>query len=365
VITRNKLVSAISLALLSVSSSALMAQSVDNVKVAPYAQINHGVMVTDSAAGTKTYTADNDNSASRAGVNVSADVADTGLSVGAHVELEYQVNPSNAVSEDIRTVSGEFAERHLNIYVAGAFGKVSVGQGDGAANGNIERDLSGTAVISYANPGLMGGGLSFVDESNPDPTDPVRFGAAMSDQDFESRYTRVRYDLPKFGPVGLAVSQGTKGGDDDVSELSARFDGELGGAGKLSAAVGYSSRDVGGAADRSDTIGGAVSWLHDSGVNLTGAYSSVSNDDAADPDSDFYLVKLGYKTGMHAMDIHMMEASDRVAEGDTVTTVGVGYVYSPVKYFSAYAGYNNNSLDRDAGDYENVDTLFIGGLLKF
>jgi hypothetical protein len=340
-----------------------MAQSVDNVTVAPYAQINHGVMVTDSAAGTKTYTADNDNSASRAGVRVNADVADTGLSVGAHVELEYQVNPSNAVSENERTISGEFAERHLNIYVAGAFGKVSVGQGDGAANGNIERDLSGTAVISYANPGLVGGGLNFVETSSP--ADVVRFGAAMSDQDFESRYTRVRYDLPKFGPVSLAVSQGTKNSDEDVSELSARFDSELGGAGKLSAALGYSSRDVGGATDKADTIGGSVSWLHDSGVNLTGAYSAASDDNSANPDSDFYLVKLGYKTGMHAMDIHMMEASDRVAEGDTATTVGVGYVYSPAKYFSAYPGYNTNSLDRDAGDYENVDTLFVGGLLKF
>ncbi len=359
---QNKLRSAIVAIACGITSTGVLAQaSVSNVSVDPYGQINYGVMVTDSAAGTKTYTSDNDNSASRAGVRLSGDVADTGLTVGAHVELEYQVNPSNAVSEDERTISGEFAERHLNVYVAGAFGKVSVGQGDGAANGNIERDLSGTAVISYANPGLMGGGLSFVEKSNP--ADTVRFGAAMSDQDFESRYTRVRYDLPRVGPLKVALSQGTKNDDQDVTEIGARFDGELGG--KVSAALGYSSRDVGGAADRVDTLGGSVSWLHDSGFNVTGAYSTVSDDDAANPDSDFFLVKLGYKTGRHAMDIHMMEASDRVAEGDSAETLGLGYVYTPVKYFSAYAGYNNNSLDRNAGDYENVDTLFVGALLKF
>lgn len=358
---QNKLRSAIVAIACGVTSTGVLAQaSVSNLTVDPYGQINHGVMVTDSAAGTKTYTADNDNSASRAGVRISGDVADTGLSVGAHVELEYQVNASNAVSEDVRTVSGEFNERHLNIYLAGAFGKVSVGQGDGAANGNIEQDLSGTAVISYANPALIGGGLSFVDEATGDA---VQFSSAMSDQDFESRYTRVRYDLPSVGPIKLAVSQGTKSGDDDVTELGARFSGELGG--KVIAALGYSSKDVGGVADKLDIIGGSVSWLHDSGVNVTGAYSTASDDNPANPDSDFYLVKLGYKTGNHTMDIHLMEASDRVAEGDSAQTVGVGYVYTPVKYFSAYAGYNANSLDRDAGDYENVDTLFVGALLKF
>ena len=361
-IKKNKLACCVALAVGAASSGAAFAQaSVSNLAVDPYGQINHGVMVTDSAAGTKTYTADNDNSASRAGVRISGDVADTGLTVGAHVELEYQVNPSNAVSEDERSISGDFNERHLNVFVAGAFGKASVGQGDGAANGNIERDLSGTAVVSYANPALIGGGLSFVEKS--DPADTVRFGAAMSDQDFESRYTRVRYDLPDVGPLKIAVSQGTKNDDQDVTEAGVRFDGELGG--KVSAALGYSSRDVGGVADKVETLGGSVSWLHESGVNLTAAYSTASDDDAANPDSDFYLVKLGYKTGAHAMDIHLMEASDRVAEGDSAETIGVGYVYTPVKYFSAYAGYNNNSLDRNAGDYDNVDTLFIGALLKF
>ncbi|OZB14163.1 MAG: hypothetical protein B7X58_08315 [Marinobacter sp. 34-60-7] len=366
-----------------VSSSGVLAQaSVSNVTIDGYGQINHGVMVSDTAAGTKTYTADNDNSATRAGFHVKADIEGTGLSVGSHVELEYQVNPSNVVNEDRRTVSGEFTERHLNIFVAGAFGKVSVGQGDGAANGNIEQDLSGTAVISYANPALIGAGLNFVDESNGASQS---FGSVMSNNDFESRYTRVRYDLPKFGPVQLAVSQGTKTSSDvdvitdlvtgevssstsydsrDITELSARFSGELGG-GKMIGALGYSSADIGGAADKLDTIGGSVSWLHGSGVNLTAGYSQVEDDNAANPDSDFYLVKVGYKTGKHAMDIHMMESNDRVLEGDSATTVGVGYVYSPVSYFSAYAGYNNNTLDRDAGDYEDVNTLFVGGLLKF
>jgi hypothetical protein len=368
---QNKLRASIVAIVCGVSSSGVLAQaSVSNVKIDGYGQINHGVMVSDTAAGTKTYTADNDNSASRAGFRVSADVEGTGLTVGGHVELEYQVNASNAVTERNRSISGDFNERHLNVFVAGAFGKVSVGQGDGAANGNIERDLSGTSVISYANPALIGGSLSFVDEANGTS---VEFSDAMSDLDFESRYTRVRYDLPKIGPVSIAVSQGTKGasgdsaatGDKDVTEVGARYSGELGGAGKVIAALGYSSKDeLGTVADKTQIVGGSVSWLHDSGFNLTGAYSQVSNDDPTNEDGDFYLVKAGYKVGKHAMDVHMMEASDLI-DGADAQTVGVGYVYTPVSYFSMYAGYNNNTLDTDAGDYEDVNTLFVGGLLKF
>ncbi|MEE3118661.1 MAG: porin, partial [Pseudomonadota bacterium] len=93
-IKKNKLACCVALALGAASSGAAFAQApVSNLVVDPYGQINHGLMVTDSAAGTKTYTADNDNSASRAGVKISGDVVDTGLTVGAHVELEYQVNP--------------------------------------------------------------------------------------------------------------------------------------------------------------------------------------------------------------------------------------------------------------------------------
>lgn len=354
------LVQCVALSLASLSASGVYAQSpVSNVSTDVYGQINHGLMVGDTGNGSEHYIVDNDNSASRAGVKISGDLNDTNLTLGAHVELEYQQNPSNAVDPDNRSISGEFNERHLNLFVAGSFGKVSLGQGDGAANGNVEVDLSGTKVVSYTNPALVGGALDFVDQGGGAS---VRFGAAMSDQDFESRYDRLRYDLPSFGPVSVAISQGIKG-NDDVTELGMRFSGELGG--KVSAGLGYSTRDAGGATGDVTTLGGSLSWLHDSGVNLTGAYSTSEDDDSANPDSDFYLVKLGYKSGKHAFDVHFAEAKDRVLEGDSVETVGVGYVFTPVKWFSAYAGYNNNSLDRDGADFDDVDTILVGGLLKF
>ncbi|MBE0547143.1 MAG: hypothetical protein IH627_05660 [Rubrivivax sp.] len=40
-------------------------------------------------------------------------------------------------------------------------GKVSLGQGDGAADGGMEVDLSGTTVITYSGITDIGGGFAF------------------------------------------------------------------------------------------------------------------------------------------------------------------------------------------------------------
>lgn len=354
------LVSCIALVVCGFSASGAMAQpTVSNLSTDVYGQLNYGLLWGDSGDGSEHFIVDNDNSGSRIGAKLKGDLDDTDLTVGAHVELEYQQNPSNSVTLEQRSISGEFNERHLNLFVSGGFGKLSLGQGDGAANGNIERDLSGTLVISWTNPALVGGGLEFLDES----TDTrVRLASAMSDQDFESRYSRVRYDLPALGALQTSISQGIKG-QDDVTEVGVRFSGNFGG--KIIGALGYSVRDMGGAAGDFETLGGSLSWLHDSGINLTGAYSTTSDDDSANPDADFYLAKLGYKVGKHAFDIHYAATEDRVQQGDTAETVGVGYVFTPITWFETYAGYNNHSLDRSGADFEDVNTVLVGGRLKF
>lgn len=341
------------------SSYACAEDSSTKVDVETYGQINLGYMNGNAAGGSESYIVDNDNSASRVGAKLSGYVDELGVTVGAHVELEYQQNASNVVKPEARSADGEFNERHLNLFVQGGFGKVSLGQGDGAANGNVERDLSGTSVVSFANPALVGGALAFIDNATGDE---LALKSAMSDQDFESRYSRLRYDAPSVGPVSLAVSQGVKD-NSDVTEIGARVSVPF--VGKLVAGLGYSIKDVGGATGDVTTAGGSVSWLSSAGVSITGAYSRVGDDEASNPDSDFYLVKLGYKVGKHAFDVHYAEAADRAAEGDSAETKGVGYVYAPVKWLDVYAGYNIHSLDRRSGDYDDVKTLLLGTRVKF
>lgn len=356
------IVSCIALAAAGLTSSHVFAQaSVSNVTTDVYGQVNMAVMASDTGNGSENYIVDNDYSSSRIGARLQGDLDDTDLTVGAHLELEYQISASNTVSETNRSgADAEFGERQVNLFVSGNFGKVSLGQGDGAANGNSERDLSGTALASYTDLSLVGGDLSFVDPATgAGPT----LRAAMNSQDFESRYKRIRYDLPALvGGVKVALSHGIKG-NSDVNEVGLRYSGDLGG--KIEAALGYSTKDVGGAAGNVDIVGGSVSWLHESGINVMGSYTTSSDDNAGNPDTDFYLGRLGYKMGQHAFDIHYAVSEDRVLEGDEADAIGVGYVFTPVKYFNVYAGLNRHSLDRAGADFEDIDTLLAGARLSF
>lgn len=122
---------------------------------------------------------------------------------------------------------------------------------------------------------------------------------------------------------------------------------------------------MGGQADRFQTLGGSVSWLHESGVNLTGAYSTTRDDDPANPDADFYFGKIGYKAGKHAFDVHYAVTDDRVQKGDSAKTLGIGYVYKPTNWFDTYAGLNRHSLDRQGATFDDINTVLIGSRLKF
>ncbi|MCE0758509.1 porin [Marinobacter sp. G11] len=352
---------------------------VSDLDVDFYGHINMAVMHADTGEGSEQYIVDNDYASSRVGARISTDLKDIDLKVGAHVEFEYQHNPSNLVTPDDRSIKGNWDERHINLFAAGRYGKISVGRGSGAADGATESDLSGTKVASFPDLALVGGAQKFIDK-NDSGWNPTLF-QSVRNQDFEARYDRVRYDAPAFGPVKLAVSQGYKD-DQDITEVAATYNTAIDGLGRLSAAVGYSTKDVGGAAGDVENIGGSVSWLHDTGVNMTAVYSNVEND--AGRDSDFNMFKVGYKTGKHSFTVHRAEGQDfdpklertETVAGEEVTVkynvtgsdveiYGVAYVYQPIKRLDVYFAYNNFALDADNGDYDDVNIAMIGSRLKF
>jgi hypothetical protein len=341
-----------------------------------YGHINMAVMHADTGEGSEQYIVDNDYASSRVGAHISTDLKDIDLKVGAHVEFEYQHNPSNLVTPEDRTKKGNWDERHVNLFAAGRYGKISVGQGSGAADGATESDLSGTKVASFPDLALVGGALRFVDDSNIGPT----LFTSVRSQDFEARYDRVRYDSPAFGPVKLAVSQGYRN-EQDITEVAAFYNATFDGLGRLSASLGYSTKDEGlndkkVMAGDLDTLGGSVSWLHDTGINLTAVYSNAEND--AGRDSDFNMFKVGYRTGKHSFTVHRAAGEDfnpaavdangdnvGAVQGSDVEIYGAAYVYQPIKRLDVYFAYNNFALDADNGDYDDVNIAMIGSRLKF
>lgn len=330
-------------------------------------------MAVDDGVKSETFFVDNDNSSTRVRFVGTAD-ARPGLKAGILFEVEYQGNDSNLVNmpdtpggpgkSSPATGSPTFGERHTALFFEGGWGRFTLGQTDGAANGAVEVDLSGTSVAHYAGNTDIAGGFRFRDSAGtlgtlaaPNPS----IAQSSNQQDFESRYDLVRYDTPLFGPVKLAASFGTKG-NDDVKEVALWYSGKHGALGQLAGALGYSRKEVGGGGDR--IVGGSVSWLHGSGFNAT--LGRTDRDDAvAGRDKAFGYAKLGYKTGRHAVSLDFGRGEDQAAAGDEADFFGVGYVYTPVSWADIYTLAKQHRLDRSGASFDNINVVMIGSRLKF
>ncbi len=326
-------------------------------------QVNRSLMRVDNGQDSKTFFTDNDNSSTRFRFTGSDDIGN-GLKLGVIWEMEFQSNPSNTVSFTSASASPSLDERHGAAFLQSNFGKITLGQTDGAGNGAVEVDLSGTSVINFAGTRFIGGGIAFVPKTAGGPTN-VTINGTTQEQDFESRYDLLRYDTPSLGPVVLSVSSGTTGAGNDADELAARLDLNLAGGGKVAAALAHSVEKFATATGDEKTTGGSISFLASSGLNLTTGYTTKKDNNPANPDSDFRYFKIGYKSGMHAVSLDHAIADDQAAQGDKAKMFGVGYVFTPVKWAELYAGAKVHSLDRTGVDFEDITIVTLGTRVKF
>ena len=321
-------------------------------------QLNRGIMHVDDGVESDVFHVDNDNSSTRVRLRASEDVS-PGLKAGVLFEVEYQSSPSNVVDfADRNGPSPEFDERYVDIFFEGGFGRASLGQGDGAANGAVEVDLSGTTVAHYADIAAIGGGFEF---RTPGEGFGPAIAAVLSQQDFESRYDRVRYDTPSFGGFGAAVSHGVKDSL-DVWETAVRYNAEVGALGRIAAALGYSEQEgLPGAID-DETIGGSASWLHPSGINLTLGHT---NRDLGERDAKFTYAKVGYKWGKHAVSADYAVGDDQAADGDEGTSMSVAYVFTPIRWAELFGLAKQAELDRSGASFDDIRIFMVGTRLRF
>lgn len=326
-------------------------------------QVNRAILHVDDGVDSEQFFVDNSNSSTRFRLSATAPLT-PGLRLGAIFEPEFQSNPSQGVSMTERDADGGGAtlnERHMDVFVEGGFGKVSLGQGDAAANGATEVDLSGTSVANWsAGAALIGGGFGF--RGDADVFLPASIGNTISNLDFESRYDRVRYDSPKFAGFSVAASLGSKG-DQDARELALWYTGDLGGLGRLAAAVGFSNQNESGVGGEDDeTTGGSVSWLHGSGLNLTLAHSQREFRATGD-EGKFTYAKVGYKFGKHAVSLDWGKGENQRVDGEESDMIGVGYVWAPVAWADIYAALKRHSLDVSGA--EDISLFMVGTRVKF
>jgi hypothetical protein len=333
-------------------------------------QVARGIMFADDGKNSEMHHVDAADK-TRFRFTGSADLME-GVKGGIIFETEFVSNGSSAVSNaraaDLPTgksTTPALSERIMAVYIDGSFGRVTSGQHAGAADGNTETDLSGTGIFASMTIADWGGSMRFCDSNDVATvtcTGPT-VSQVINNRDFESRYDLLRYDTPALGPVKLAVSTGTKN-NLDSNEVGARFGTDMGGGGKLEGAVGYSVVDKAGTAgaDRK-TTGGSVAWLAPFGLNVAVGVSKVK--DGSTSEDEWTYLKVGYKTGMHAVSVELSQGNDQATNGDEAQMMGLAYVYKPKSWAELFAGYRLYSLDRANVTFEDLSLLAAGVYLKF
>jgi hypothetical protein len=311
-------------------------------------QINRLIMSVDNGEENGIVHADNSVSGTRVRLKGQGE-ADNGVMIGMYYEYQLQSNPSNKITEDSLDGDGvdgntgdgdNFSNRNANVWFKGDFGKVTMGQGSGAADGSAEVDLSGTTVIQYAGSnGDLLGGLEY-------GTSGVTVGAARSDFDGLGRNDNLRYDAG-FGDFSFAGSIG----NGNKVELSGRYKID-----NLEVKVAlWDDKDSG-----DDTKGNAISasWVAENGINLTGSFSG--NDSSDDPTNIYF--KVGFIRGSSAYSIDVSETSD-LAAGDA-SSLSLAWVNNVMQGVQIFASYREESLDDVAGE-DDITALIGGARVKF
>jgi predicted porin len=348
------------------------------VKYALSGQINRAVVFLDDDVATDVQHVDNVSSGTRVRLTGSEDIGG-GMKVGMNWEWQ---NSSNPGSGGARLKSADYgrgeAIRQAEVWFSGSWGKLSIGQGDGAGNGTTEVDLSdvwnagvyhGRTSFGSSLPWRtgMGNGITAAGAATANAgnlitgggkanTALLTHGSTFSSFDAFSRYDRIRYDTPKIGPVTLSASIG----QNERWEVAGRLSTALGG-GQLSAAMFYGS--TGGIDDR---FGGSASFLFSQGTNFTFAYAT-NDPGGATTDADTIYFKLGHKWGNNAVGIAYGEASD-VTPGFDDSGWAIGFNHNiPKAKVDIYAAYMLHELDTPAGKPSVGDqsAFLVGTKLKF
>lgn len=380
-----------------------------------YAKDGYNANELGLGSDTEIYHVDNRNSPTRFNIGGTQRIID-GWTAGALIEVGVFANASNDVDPAQKNTGPEIDERITDAFLDTPYGKLTVGLGEGAAYNAGRRDYSGTGVISFRNPSLIGGELRFAlkpfpasfrsrpnrtppetnpfDEANPFGNE-VSISGSIRDYNFEGRHNRIRYDSPRIGPVTISVSAGHDGddGQDSILQMGLKSGLRVPG-GRMLIGAGYSraTQNIDNlSSDDPDvnTYGGSVSYFHsDTGLNLSLAAvnraekltpeEATDTFDATDSElGQFRYVKLGYRPNRtHAFDVHYGETRDRNKNDEKGSVIGVGYVFSPTDLFDAYAGAKIHSHERAqwcttsgntcyAPEYEDIVLVTTGLRVKF
>ena len=330
-------------------------------------QINMGVLHYDDGREDFTNFVDNDNSSSRARLQIFSTSGDWKFE--STFEAEYQPLASNVVSQFNQEPDWDFPSTNIRkaevAFANDNFGKIWLGQGSMASDGTAEVDNSGTSVIAYSSIADTAGGYFF--RFDDDGLSDITVGSAFSNFDGLGRKLRVRYDTPTFYGFGLRTSYGEDalaGSEAPLYDIAATYGGDFDQL-DLDAAISFARNE----GTDIDFLSGSISGLHKpTGISLTLAAGHEYSDGI---EGRYGYAKLGYQhqffeLGSTAFSIDYYLGEDIAAAGSSSNSVGLAAVQNIDDLnLQLWMLWRNHHYDDDAGDYEDGQAVFGGALFKF
>ena len=295
------------------------------------------------------------------------------VTAGAMIELEIPLSnqQDTATLGDNGDSSSDvslWGIRHQFVWVSHKkMGKISLGQTNAANNGGAEASLSGTTNVDLSGLANFAEGVRFVETTNGvnalSRSELVK--SVSTSFDATSRTDVIRYDLPKFAGLNLAVSLNGGGG----GEVGVKYSKKFGGI-KLLVKGGYSGTSATSTSVASIVnVSGAV--LHDSGLNASISYGTRDQKAAGRKDPENFFVSVGYKAkifGVGGTNINLMynNTDDLAAEGDDAKTIGFTILqhFDPIGAYVALS-YRNYEFNRPGKTFDDVDAVFFTTLFNF
>lgn len=298
------------------------------VKYAISGQVNRAMVFQDDGVQSDVRSVDSISSGTRFRFLGSEDLGN-GMKVGMSYEMQTSSNPSSSSRPDQNAARNTDAlqVRQANVWFSGNWGKLSIGQLDGAGNGAVESDLSGTIMAGTGATGrnsftggmrwrtTRAGGAQLTNGATG-----LTAGNTYNSNDSFSRYDGIRYDSPALGPVVVSASVG----NDQLWEVAAKVNTALGG-GKLSGAVFYGQAT--GPENVDARWGGSLSYLFSQGTSIGGHYSENEPSGAGSTNGKSFSVKLGHQWGPHQVSIGYANGDD-FQVGFEEDGFEIGYVHS-------------------------------------
>lgn len=311
---------ALTVAIAGALAAPMAAQAVD---VSVSGHVSRALVHLDSDAGAnKTQVKDYGSSGSRFRIKGSGET-DNGMT--ASVRLEYAAGGGG----------GSPSVRYADVSLGGEFGKITMGHSDQGGEGSAYSDKSGVTIGHGQETGgtALGGYFGSLDGGG-------------------GRNEVLRYDSPKLGMAGVALSAG----NDNQYSAGVTVSGDMGGT-DVGAKLGYLKQSD--ADGKPSTLGISAGTKLAGGFTLSAAWAKQSVENT-EVDPSYFQSTLGYVFGNSSVGVSWYKSSDFKNKGSDGTMIGIGMKHTmPKAGVDLYATVQTLDVEDPAANMDTKDTVFV------